>query len=52
MTLTRILEEQLKRLKEQGRYDEIKAKICQHFTPSMLSPLDEFNPSGATLQKS
>lgn len=47
----RIIEEQVTRLKEQGRYDEIKAKIYQHFPPSTLSPLDEFKDTGATPQK-
>jgi hypothetical protein len=42
----RIIGDQVTRLKEQGRYEEIKARICQHFPPSTLSPLDEFKDTG------
>jgi len=47
----RFLMDCLTRLKERGRYEEIKAKICQHFPPSTLSPLDEFKDRGAALQR-
>ena len=47
----RIIGDQVTRLKEQGRYEEIKAKICQHSPPERLSPLDELNVTGATLQR-
>lgn len=47
----RILVDDVTRLKEQGRYEGIKAKICQHFPAPMLSPLDEFKVTGATPQK-
>ena len=42
----RIIGEWVKKLVEQGRYEQIKAKICQHFPPSMLSPLDELKDTG------
>jgi hypothetical protein len=33
------------------KYEEIKAKICQRISPSVLSPLDKFRDTGATLQR-
>lgn len=39
----RIIGDQVTRLKEQGKYEEIKSKICQHFPASMLSPLEPYS---------
>jgi hypothetical protein len=47
----RIIGEWVRRLTEQGTYEEIKQKICQRIPPSLLSPLDEFTDTGATPQK-
>jgi hypothetical protein len=49
--VVRIIGEWVKQLVEHGRYEEIKAEICRRIPPSLLSPLDEFNVAGATLQK-
>ena len=38
----RIIEDYVRRLTEQGRYEKIKAEICRRIPPSLLSPLDEF----------
>lgn len=38
----RVVVEQVTRLKEQGKYEEIKTRICRHFPPSTLTPLDQF----------
>jgi hypothetical protein len=42
----RILGDYVARLKKEGRYEEIRAKICQHFPPSTLTPLDQFKDMG------
>jgi hypothetical protein len=47
----RIIGEWVRRLTEQGTYEEIKVKICQRVPLSLLSPLDEFTDMGATPQK-
>jgi hypothetical protein len=42
----RILGDYVARLKKERRYEEIGAKICQHFPPSALTPLDQFKDTG------